>query len=423
MSEQKRQLQTQRTRIWSRNFFLLWQGQLISGFGDAVYTLAIGFYVLQATGSTSLMGLLMASSLLPRVLASTVSGAVADRYPRAKILILMDVLRGTAVIIVGLLALAGRIEIWFLFAAGAAIGFGTAFFNPAVQSIIPDIVRSEDNLRANSIFQIAQGSSLVAGNALGGILFRLFGPAALFLFNGISYLYSAVTELFLKVPRHVHHGERPRFRDEVMDGYRFVFKNPGLRYLMTAFSGINFFTAMASMLFLPLFHSVATLGEANYGFAMATILLGTIGGMVFTSAKRIAFSRKFRTMVIASVVLGVCALPIPFIKYFLPMVPLLIGIGFCISVISIMINSTIQIFVPQEKRGKILGLTYLVTQGITPVGYIIGGVLSDLIGVRSVLLLAFLMIALIFLFILPKKEFHALINFDPSRRASMTSHP
>ncbi|HSP47348.1 MAG TPA: MFS transporter [Clostridiaceae bacterium] len=413
MSEQRRQRQTQKTRIWSRNFFLLWQGQLISGFGDAVYTLAIGFYVLRETGSTSLMGLLMASNLLPRVLASTVSGAVADRYPRGRILILMDLLRGSAVIIVGLLALAGRIEIWFLFAAGAIIGFGSAFFNPAVQSIIPDIVRSEDNLRANSIFQIAQGSSLVAGNAFGGILFRLFGPAVLFLFNGVSYLYSAVTELFLKVPRHVHHGEKPRFRDEVMDGYRFVYANTGLRYLMTAFSGINFFTAMASMLFLPLFHNVATLGEANYGFAMATILLGTIGGMVFTSAKRIPFSRKFRTMVIASVVLGACAFPIPFIHYFLPMVPFLLGIGFCIAIISIMINSTIQIFVPQEKRGKILGLTYLVTQGITPVGYVIGGVLSDLIGVRNVLLLAFLMITLIFFYILPRKEFHAIINFDP----------
>jgi len=73
---------TARPRLWNRNFLLLWQGQLVSSLGDTVYAIALGFWILAVTGSTALMGTLMAASTLPRVLVGPLAGVVVDRRDR-----------------------------------------------------------------------------------------------------------------------------------------------------------------------------------------------------------------------------------------------------------------------------------------------------------------------------------------------------
>ncbi|EOC99754.1 MFS transporter [Caldisalinibacter kiritimatiensis] len=73
-------------RLWTKDFFLLWQGQLVSALGDVVYSIALGFWVLKVTGSTALMGTLMAASVLPRVIISPFAGVFVDRSDRKKVL-------------------------------------------------------------------------------------------------------------------------------------------------------------------------------------------------------------------------------------------------------------------------------------------------------------------------------------------------
>ena len=94
------------------NFFLLWQGQLVSALGDVAYELALGFWILAVTGSTALMGSLMAASAIPRVVLSPFAGVWVDRINRKWILVFMDALRGVAVVFVGISALLGWIKVW-----------------------------------------------------------------------------------------------------------------------------------------------------------------------------------------------------------------------------------------------------------------------------------------------------------------------
>jgi DHA3 family macrolide efflux protein-like MFS transporter len=94
-------------KLWTSSFLLLWQGQLVSIFGDVVYEIALGFWILAATGSTILMGSLMAASMLPRILVSPVAGVIVDRFDRRSLMIWMDVIRGVAVVSVGTAAFVG----------------------------------------------------------------------------------------------------------------------------------------------------------------------------------------------------------------------------------------------------------------------------------------------------------------------------
>jgi len=121
-------------RLWTLNFVLLWQGQLVSILGDVVYSVALGFWILAVTGSTALMGGLLAASTLPRVLAAPIAGVVVDRGDRRMLMVWMDVVRGAAVVTVGITALAGFLQVWMVFAAGVILGLCGAFFTPAVST-------------------------------------------------------------------------------------------------------------------------------------------------------------------------------------------------------------------------------------------------------------------------------------------------
>jgi MFS family permease len=105
-------------RLWTPSFLVLWQSQLVSMLGDAVYAIALGFWILKVTGSTVLMGTLMAVSTLPGILVSPFAGVLIDRANKKALMIAMDIIRGVFVTLLAVSAYAGIIQIWMVFAAG-----------------------------------------------------------------------------------------------------------------------------------------------------------------------------------------------------------------------------------------------------------------------------------------------------------------
>src|SRR5947209_12481686 len=86
-------------RLWNRNFFLLWQGQTVSQFGNQAFAVAMMFWILENTGSASLMGLLMSLSILPGVLLAPFGGTFADRHSRVRILVVCDLIAGLGILL------------------------------------------------------------------------------------------------------------------------------------------------------------------------------------------------------------------------------------------------------------------------------------------------------------------------------------
>ena len=142
-------------KLWNKNFFLLWQGQLVSMLGDAIYIMALNFWILDRTGSTAMMGLLSALTMLPRVLVGPFAGVFVDRLDRKKIIVFTDFIMGIFVTFVCIAAFRGFIQVWMVFVVGIIDGLCATFFDPAASSVKPDIVPEDKLMNVNSVTSLA----------------------------------------------------------------------------------------------------------------------------------------------------------------------------------------------------------------------------------------------------------------------------
>lgn len=407
-------------KLWTMNFFLLWQGQMVSALGDVFYEIALGFWVLAVTGSTGLMGTLMAASALPRILISPFAGVIVDRCNRRNMMVVMDLIRGIVITAVGMAAILGFVQIWMVFAAGVILGICAAFFNPTVGSTVPDIVPRDKIIQANSALNMAGTGINILANPLGGVVYQLLGAPIMFLANGISYLVSAFTETFIKVPKierkvneeDVMRSTRDNFKQELKEGFKFVWKFKGLRYLIIAAAGLNFFANMGIILILPLFQRTEGLGAGKYGVAIALLTGGMFAGMAFTSIVKIPYEKRLRIFVISGVIfsIGFSVFPMVNFKY---MLVLLFLAGFFNAIVNTLISATLQLTVPQDMRGKVFSIMNTVCGGLVPIAMAMGGIFAEFIAIKYIILTCFLLSGMLIIPLGFINKFKHFINFNP----------
>jgi MFS family permease len=408
-----RNMSMQKEKLWNWNFFLLWQGQLVSALGDVVYSIALGFWVLKVTGSTALMGTLMAASVLPRVIISPFAGVLVDRSDRKRLLVLMDLIRGIFVVFVGIGAYMGFIEIWMVFTAAVILGICGAFFNPAAMSVLPDIVPKSKIIKANSAFSMAYTGTNIFGNVAGGSLYAFLGAPFMFLFNGISYLFSAFTETFIRVPKIRKESEEVHFFTDMKEGFVFVWNFKGLRWLITIAAFLNFFGNMGIILILPMFEQIEWLGPTNYGIAMGFMAGGSFLGMLYTSIKDIAPEKRFKVFIISAVLSEICFAIFPFNSTLLPILILLFIAGFFNAIINVFFSSSVQLTVPQNMRGKVNSLLGTVLMGLTPIAMALGGIIAEFIPIKIIISTCFIFSFIFFIPLAFIPSFKRFINFNP----------
>ncbi len=400
-------------RLWNMNFTLLWVGQFISALGDATYSIALGFWILAVTGSTALMGTLMAASSLPRVLVSAFAGVIVDRSERKWLLILMDVVRGAVVILVGIAAYMGFAKVWMVFVAGVIIGLGGAFFNPAVSSSIPDLVDRSRLVQANSVFNMIYTGSGLVGNSAGGFLYKVLGAPFMFLFNGVSYIASAVSILFVRIPKIAQRVQRPHFFADLKGGFTFAWGLRGLRATLISAGILNFFAVMGIMLILPLFERFKHLGPGLYGLLMAIFAGGLLLGFLFTSMRKFKAEERFGVFSVCFVLMSISMIMLPVSLYFPLMAFFGILTGFVNAISNALLGGVLQMTVPQDMRGKVFGLLNSIVGGLNPVAFALGGVLAEFIPVRLLISGSFVVTLFLYIPLFLSKSFRTYINFNP----------
>lgn len=398
-------------KLWTSSFLILWQGQLVSTLGDAAYNVALGFWVLTVTGSTSLMGLIMAASTLPGVLVSPFAGVLIDRYNRKYLLILMDMIRGVCIILISIAAFKGIIAIWEVFAAGVILSVGGDIFRPGINSSVPDIVSSSKLQNANSLLAIASTGSQMIGNVAGGFIFQILGAPLLFLFNGLSYLFSGSSLLFVNIPK-VENNKAENFWKDMKDGFSFMWKLKGLRYILLMAAVLNFFSFIAIVLFLPLFQKTPYLGAGRYGIGMACFMGGAMAGFLYSSVVTIKPARKLQVFILSTVVYNAGLIVAVNQSIFMIMTVFLIIGGFFNSVVNVMLLSTAQAATPQEMRGKVMAFMSMTTQGLTPFAMALGGILGGFISIRIVISISFLIVIILIIPFYFIESFKKFITYD-----------
>jgi DHA3 family macrolide efflux protein-like MFS transporter len=412
--------QKDEAKLWNLNFFLLWEGKFVSIMGDIAYEIALGFWILAVTGSTALMGTLMAATLLPRVLISPFAGVWVDRSDRKWVIVFMDLIRGVFIALVGVAAIIGIIQIWMVFAAGIILGLCGAFFGTAVGSSIPDIVPKTHIVKANSAFSLVSTGTGIVGNSASGFLYQLLGAPLMFLFNGISYIISGFSEIFVKIPRIRHKKEEFNFFDDLKSGFSYVWNEKGIKYLGFIAALLNFFAAMGIMLLLPLFQRTQHLGPGRYGILMGAFAGGAFLGFMLTSVVSIKSSKRFFVFFWCGIIFSAMLIFIPIYLYFPLMLALSIISGITNAILNALLSSILQLTVPQDKRGKIFGLLETGSQGLVPLSFAIGGILAEFIPLQLLISACFVVTLFGFIPMVFMPDIIRFINFDPEKEEPET---
>ncbi len=215
-----------RRKFFNRDFSLFFQAASLSYFGDVIYNLAISYWVLQTTGSTALMGTAIAISSLPRIFLSPYTGALADRYDRKLIFCSATLFRAVLMCGIALLAFQNRLVLPILFVSTFLLSAAGSFANPAVASILPDLVEKEDVVRGISLKSAAYSFVDLSGNGISGYFINWFGIPMMILLNAASFLFYFLSMLFVRVPKHqvLVGAKQKKIWHDMKDGIAFFIK-------------------------------------------------------------------------------------------------------------------------------------------------------------------------------------------------------
>ncbi len=368
-------------------------GQTLSRIGDFLFQIALAWWVLEKTGSATAMGTVLFFSTLPMVVFVLVGGVVVDRMRRGLLLFMSDMARCFIMVVGAWLAFTDQLVLWQIYVIAILFGFADAFFLPAYNALIQQMVAEEDLPSANSINSLSMQFGRVAGPAIGGLIVGFGGTAVAFGFNALSFFIGALTVaslLNLPAPTSTDPGgfTLKQFKEDLRDGFSTIFSTPVLWVAILVFAFTNITLAGPYNIAMPFLVQQELGGdEKMLGFIYAIFPIGyAIASLIMGSFQKI----RHRGIVfyvcgaIAGIGLGVFGFGLPL--YLLVIAALLNGAA--LEIDGLIWTNLMQEKVPPEKMGRVSSVDSLGSFVLLPIGFAFTGWLIDTIGVTSVFIAA-----------------------------------
>ncbi len=366
----------------NKNLGLLLSGQLVSQIGDKFHMLAVAYLVLKTTGSPAKMGLMLFCSVFPGMLLGFISGAFLDRYSRKAIIVGADVVRGLIVAVVGILFYLEALSFPVLLAAQVLISACTAFFDPAIPTIIPQIVAREQLLRANSQSQFVSGIATIVGPVLGGLTVAWAGYLAVFIINAGSYLFSAGFESFIRLPAVERAASgHTKIVDDIVEGCRYVYRRSSLVIILVMVGVIHFFVGSIGAVVPVLATNLNGGGAENIGLIQTGIGLGTVLAALFISLRNIETREALilfgSVFFIGLSLLAISGMYLSGIRIVIPFLFVFLAIGGLIIFAGTSFRSMIQKEVDERMMGRVFGFVSSVGNISIPLAMLTCGILME----------------------------------------------
>lgn len=389
--------------LGSRQFALLWGGQTVSSLGDGAFLTAMAWQVLELTNSGTAMGAVLAAGAVPRVLFLLLGGVAADRLPRRLVMLWSDVGRAVAVGAVALLGMTQLLDLWHLLALSALFGIASAFFMPAYQSIPPQLVDAERLPSANALSGLSRQLSTLLGPPLGAAFVAAFTSSGAFLFDGLTFVVSALCLLWLRVPPRARPNAAPdggtadgsplrgprRMLADVREGLAYVTRSPWLWVTIAVASLMNVGAAPFQVALPKLISDVYHQGVWLLGAVGTAVAAGSIlATLIIGQAKRLPRRGLLAYGALLLGNLAVIAFGLPLPRETAPFVALgaaaTFGLG--LGVFEIIWVTVLQELVPADTLGRVTSIDWLGSLALMPVGLTLVGVLTDRIGASQIFL-------------------------------------
>lgn len=370
-----------------RNYRIWFVGAFVSNIGAWMQATAQNWVVLTELSDTDAIavGITMALQFGPQLLLVPVSGTVADRFDRRRVLMLTQSLMMLLALALGLLLVLGHAELWHLYGFALALGIVNAFDTPVRQALVSDLVDPDQLSNAVALNSASFNSARLVGPAVAGLLIALIGSGWVFVINAITFVAMLIALTMIRVPRVSHgvSGQRSA-GSQLAAGFRYVW---GRHDLVTIFV-IVFLIGAFGMNF-PIYSSTMAVefgrGAGEYGVLSSILAIGSLAGALMVARRPAA---RFRAVVLASGGFGMAAALAAAMPTFWTFAATLVLLGYCTSTLLSTANGFVQTTSDPAVRGRVLSIYFAILMGGSPIGAPIVGAVSDVLGARWGLWLA-----------------------------------
>ena len=363
-----------------RRFFT---AQLVAQIGSWMQTVAQSWLVLTLTSSPLLLGLIGTLQFGPILLFSIVSGALADRLPKKRLLIVTQAVLGGQALLLGALVYVGHVEYWHVAVLATGVGLANVLDGPARQSLVAEMVGRADVSSAISLNSACFNAARIVGPSIGGLVIARYGVAPAFLMNAVGFVIAIAMMSTLRSRGLPQPGSGGSVGQEILTGLRYVWRTRemvlalGLCF-MVSFCVFNF------TIYVPLVvRTVLGLGAEGFGFLMAALGVGAVSGAL---ALGMAGPRPPRPLMFAAAALacgGLVGLSV--VRSVWPAIAMLFLTGFFGVIAVVACNTTMQLASTDALRGRVMSIYTLVWGGVFPIGAFMVGAMSERWGVQRAL--------------------------------------
>ena len=368
-------------KLWNKDFILLLQGNAVSTIGDLMYSVAIGYWVYEQTGTSGLMGIMSAISMFVTMFLSPFSGSIVDKCNRKWVLVGMDIMQGVVMLGIGLLAYLDNLNIPGVLIAAFLAALGSVIYSPAANTFMSDIIPHDDMVRGQSIFSGSNALINMVGTAFSGVMVAFFGVPLIVIINGLSNLYSAVSELFIHVPRTVQQGAQVSAKSILRDSkeaVRMIFSDKCLQLFVPCALLLNLLGAGPLTLVLP-FCMEKGFTVDMYGYLMAIWTAASLICVLVLGVVKLNPKTRFWVLAVGFTS-SVLFFGLTYIsKQFVPLCIMAFLASFANCAGNTIFNASLMLALPEENRGAILGFFQAASIGGTALSAVIYGALGDVL--------------------------------------------
>jgi MFS family permease len=359
------------------DFRFLWIGSTISAFCDQFYFVGLSWLVLLFNGSGLVLGTVLMVEAVPRAAFMLVGGVVTDRISPKRILIVTAACRMILVTATAALSYLHRIQLWHLYGLALAFGTADAFGMPASQVLVPVLLSGEQLPAGNALLNSGAQTCAIAGPAPAGLILRKWSVASVFIIDAVGFLLVVLALWRVRnVPSSSHSNSSDGIWKTILEGWRYVIKDPPMRSLMFLVIVLNLCVGGPFTVGLAVISKQRYGSAAAFGMLLSSLAVGSLLGSLLPALIKYHYRRGLIVLSFGAVI-GAEMIAMGLLRGFIPMMVLLAILGFGSGFTAVCFQSWLQARVDRNFLGRVMSIFMFATFGLLPISYAAAGALAQ----------------------------------------------
>lgn len=367
-----------------RDYRIFWFGQVVSVMGFQMLIVTVGWLMYDITGSPVQLGLVGLFAAVPAIVLNLFGGVVADKVNPKRLIMIVQSLNAVAVGALATLTLLELVQPWHIMANSFIIGALGAFDQPSRQAIFPHLIDRRVMMNAVAMNSMIWQGNRIVGPAVAGVLIAWVGASLTLYLATVGFIVFVTFLIAIRMPNIPRSRSATFFRD-LLDGLSFVRKHHIFAFLL-GMTFFNSFFGLSYIFLLPIFQKdILEVGPTGLGFLHAMSGIGAVTGTLIVGSLR-DLQNKGVVLIGGAIAFGTLIILFGFSDWFPVSLALVAFAGMSSSMYMVLAQSTLQLLVPDQLRGRIMGL-WGMTFNLLPLGGFYAGLLASYIGAPSAVMI------------------------------------